>query len=83
MVDTGGRLAVCDRGHPDLPFIPTYWPRLRPHRFDVVIHFAESRLPADLEERKLVIRRAVGDIQTIVEQQKPAHTFWNPIVAID
>jgi hypothetical protein len=82
MVASGDRLVVCDRGHPDLAAFPTYWPRLRPHRFDVVIHFTDSRLPPDQDERNAVMRRAVGDIHTIVEQQKPAHAYWTPINAI-
>jgi phage tail-like protein len=82
MVASDDRLIVCDPGQETVAAFETYWPRLRPHRFDVVIQFTDSRLPPDEEERIAVMRRAVGDIHTIVEQQKPAHTHWTPINAI-
>ena len=51
--------------------------RLRPFQFDIVIHFAESRLPPDPAARTAERERAVGNILTIVDQQKPAHTLRN------
>jgi hypothetical protein len=83
MVATGGRLAVCDPGHPDLPQFATSLPRVRPHRFNVVVHFDVSRLPGTPAEQEAVMRRIVGDVAAIVDREKPAHTHWDPIVATE
>ncbi|SNS15124.1 phage tail protein domain-containing protein [Geodermatophilus saharensis] len=83
MVAAGGRLAVCDPGHPDLPQFATSPPRVRPHRFNVVVHFTVSRLPGTPAEQEAVMRRIVGDVAAIVDREKPAHTHWDPIVATE
>ncbi|MCX4821035.1 phage tail protein [Streptomyces sp. NBC_01142] len=75
MAADGGRLIVCDPGQPDVPGQQTFWSRVRPYQFDVVIHFTESRLPDEGPARTKARRQAVGDIRTIVEQNKPAHTL--------
>jgi hypothetical protein len=82
MIATGDRLVVCDPGQPEVFGLQPYWSRVRPHQFSVVIHFADSRLPADLGARQVVLAQAVGNIRTIIEDQKPAHTVWNLITAI-
>jgi phage tail-like protein len=82
MVAQDGRLIICDPGQPEVAGLVPVWSRLRPFRFDVVIHFVESRLPADAAERANVQRQVVGNIRTIVEEQKPAHTLWNLVTAI-
>jgi phage tail-like protein len=74
MVARAGRLIICDPGQPDVPGMPTSLSRALPFRFDVVVHFTESRLPKDPIERTTLRRRAVGNILTIVDEQKPAHT---------
>lgn len=81
MVADGSRLIICDPGQPEGPItrVPS---RLRPFQFDIVIHFAHSRLPSDAAERKNVLQRVVGNILTIVDQQKPAHTVRNLVTAI-
>ncbi len=78
----GGRLFVCDPGQPEVAGLIPVWSRLLPFRFDVVIHFVDSRLPTDPDERATVQRQVVGNIRGIVEQQKPAHTLWNLVTAI-
>jgi hypothetical protein len=82
MITAGEQLVVCDPGQPEVFGLQPYWPRVRPYQFDVVIHFADSRLPADPAARQLVLAQAVGNIRTIIEDQKPAHTVWNLITAI-
>jgi phage tail-like protein len=80
MVADGERLIICDPGQPEVPgVVPPVWPRLLPFRFDVVVHFAEGRLPADPDERATVKRQVIGNIRSIVEQQRPAHTVWDPV----
>jgi hypothetical protein len=56
--------------------------RLRPFQFDVVIHFAESRLPTAPDARTAERQRAAGNILTIVDEQKPVHTLWNLVTQI-
>jgi phage tail-like protein len=80
LVSTGNRLVACDPGQPPaLPDLQPFWSRLRPFQFNVVIHFTDSRLPTDPALRTRERRRAVGNIRTIVDQQKPAHTHWDQI----
>lgn len=76
MAADGERLIICDPGLPTerVSGLQSSSSRVRPFQFDVVIHFAESRLPPDPH---LARKQAVGNIQTIIEQQKPAHTLWN------
>ncbi|SDW52634.1 Phage tail protein (Tail_P2_I) [Amycolatopsis xylanica] len=86
MVADGDRLVVCDPGQPAGGW-PAVDPRLllsrvRPFQFDVVIHFAQPRLPPDQDARRLVLNRAVVTIRTIVDRQKPAHTVWNLVTSI-
>ncbi|WP_051969779.1 phage tail protein [Kitasatospora azatica] len=82
MATDGHRLLVCDPGQHEVPHLDTFWPRVRPYRFDAVIHFADPRLPSDPTERQLALNRAYGDIRTIVEQERPAHTLVNLITEI-
>jgi phage tail-like protein len=82
MIAAGAQLVVCDPGQPEVLGLQPYWSRVRPYQFDVVIHFADSRLPADPASRQLVLAQAVGNIRTIIEDQKPAHTVWDLITAI-
>lgn len=82
MVAASGRLIICDPGQPEVAGLVPVWSRLQPFRFDVVVHFVDSRLPSDGAERANVQRQVVGNIRTIVEQQKPAHTLWNLVTAI-
>ncbi|MEU4195409.1 phage tail protein [Kribbella sp. NPDC026611] len=72
----GDRLVVSDPGQPEVSGLEPYWGRVRPFEFDVSIHFTESRLPADPVVRKRVLDQAVGNISSIVTEQKPAHTLW-------
>lgn len=78
MVAAGRRLVICDPGHVLQPISA----RVRPFQFDVVIHFAEPNLPTDPAERSSALAKAVGDIGTIVDQQKPAHTLWTLVTRI-
>jgi phage tail-like protein len=82
MAASNGRLAICDPGQPEVAGLTPVWSRLLPYRFSVVVHFAEDRLPADPDARTTVQRQVVGNIRTIVDQQKPAHTLWNLVTAI-
>ena len=78
MAAAGPQLVVCDPGQPEVGGLQPYWSRVRPFQFDVVIHFADSQLPADQSQRPLVLAQAVGNIRTIIDDQKPAHTVWDP-----
>jgi phage tail-like protein len=78
----GDRLVVCDPGQPEVAGLVPVFSRLLPYRFDVVIHFATGRLPDDPDARATVQRQVVGNIRSIVEQQKPAHALWNLVTAI-
>jgi hypothetical protein len=83
MAARGGDLYICDPGQPEVTgLIPVWLPvmsRLMPFRFGVVIHFADSRLPADPDQRTKVQQQVVGNIRSIVDEQKPAHTVWDLI----
>ncbi|MEV0803187.1 phage tail protein [Kribbella sp. NPDC050281] len=76
MTAVGDRLVVSDPGQPETSGLEPFWGRVRPFEFDVSIHFTTSRLPDDPAERKRVLDQAVGNISSIVEEQKPAHTLW-------
>ncbi|MFG1817785.1 phage tail protein [Kribbella sp. NPDC049174] len=76
MVAVDDHLVVSDPGQPEVSGLEPYWGRVRPFEFDVSIHFTESRLPADPAARKRVLDQAVGNISSIVAEQKPAHTLW-------
>ena len=78
MTAAGNQLVVCDPGQPEAFGLQPYWSRVRPHQFSVVIHFTASRVPDDQDARHLVLSQALGNISTIVEAQKPAHTVWKP-----
>jgi phage tail-like protein len=82
MAAAGDRLVICDPGQPEVAGLQPFWSRVRPYQFNVVIHFADSRLPADPDARQLVLNQAVGNVRTIIEAEKPAHTLWNLITAI-
>lgn len=79
MVADGGRLVICDPGLPRLPGLPTYLSRLRPFHVDVVVHFVDGQLPDDPAERAAVQKQVIGNIQAIVDQERPAHVEWNRI----
>jgi phage tail-like protein len=78
MAAAGRRLVICDPGH----MLQPIWARVRPFQFDVVIHFADSNLPTDPVQRSSALAKAVGDIGTIVDLQKPAHTVWTLVTRI-
>jgi phage tail-like protein len=78
----GGRLVICDPGQPEVAGLIPVFSRLLPCRFDVVIHFVDTRLPADPDQRANVQRQVVGNIRAVVERQKPAHSLWNLVTAI-
>ena len=82
MVADGERLVICDPGQPEVAGLVPVWSRLQPFRFDVVIHFVDGRLPADPQQRATVQRQVVGNIRTVVEQERPAHTLWSLVTAI-
>ncbi len=82
MVAAGDRLVICDPGQPEVAGLLPFWSRVRPFQFDLVIHFAGSRLPPEPAKRKAVLDQAVGNIRTIIAEQKPAHTVWNLVTAI-
>jgi phage tail-like protein len=82
LATAGDRLLVCDPGQPEVAGLQPFWSRARPNMFDVVIHFTESRLPAAAADRQRVLNQAVGNIRSIVDAQRPAHTVWNLITAI-
>jgi hypothetical protein len=82
MVAAGDRLVVCDPGQREVSGLEPYWGRVRPFRFDVVVHFTDSRLPRDPRDRKQALDQAVGTISTIVTEQKPGHTVWTLTTSI-
>ena len=82
MVAAGEGLVVCDPGQREVPGLEPYWGRVRPFQFDVVVHFTDSRLPADPQDRKRALDQAVGTISTIVTEQKPGHTVWTLTTSI-
>jgi phage tail-like protein len=82
MAAAGEQLVICDPGQPEVAGMAVYTSRVQPFQFDVVIHFADSRLPPADPERKLTLSQAVGNISSIIEDQKPAHTKWNLITSI-
>ncbi len=77
MIAQADRLVIADPGQPG-----SSRARLNPFEFDVVIHFTDSRLDPDPGVRRSQLNRAVGNIRTIVDQQKPAHTVWNLVTEI-
>jgi len=82
MVADGGRLVICDPGQPESPSVTPIWPRLRPFRFDVVVHFRLDGLPEEQGERSRVETQALATIESVIEDNRPAHTEWAPITAI-
>ncbi len=82
MVADGDRLVICDPGQPESPSVTPIWPRLRPFRFDVVVHFRLDGLPEDQGERTRVETQALATIESVVEDNRPAHTEWAPITAV-
>jgi phage tail-like protein len=82
MAAAGDQLVICDPGQPEVAGMQVYTSRVQPFQFDVVIHFADSRLPPADPARKLTLSQAVGNISSIIEDQKPAHTKWNLITSI-
>jgi hypothetical protein len=82
MCASGDRLVICDPGQPEVPGLVPVLSRVLPYRFDIVIHFTDSRLPSDPDARSLMQRKVVGNIRSIVDQQRPAHALWNLVTAI-
>jgi phage tail-like protein len=78
MVALGDQLVVCDPGHP----LQSFRTRVRPFQFDVVVHFMTSRLPADPDVRKRVTVQAIGNVRTIIDEQRPAHTICNLVTRV-
>ncbi|WP_410791019.1 phage tail protein [Kribbella sp. C-35] len=81
MVAADDRLVICDPGQPEAPGVTPIWPRLRPYRFDVVVHFLESGLPIDQEERAATESQVLAIVSSVVEDNRPAHTEWGRITA--
>jgi phage tail-like protein len=82
MIADGERLVICDPGQPEVAGVVPVWPRLQPHRFDIVIHFLDGGLPADPQERPLAQNQVVAQVRDIVEDNRPAHTQWGLITAV-
>ncbi|WP_406335894.1 hypothetical protein [Streptomyces sp. NBC_00203] len=82
MVADGDRLVICDPGQPESPGITPIWPRLRPFRFDVVVHFLDSGLPDDQSARERTENQVIATIRSVVEDNRPAHTEWGRITAV-
>ena len=82
MVAAGDRLVVCDPGQREVAGLEPYWGRVRPFQFDVVVHFTDSRLSRDPQDRKRALDQAVGTISSIVTEQKPGHTVWTLTTSI-
>jgi phage tail-like protein len=82
MVATEDRLVVCDPGLPTVAGGTPSLSRVQPFRFDVVIHFADGRLPPGQDDRRRVLRQAYGAIKAIIEEEKPAHTLANLVTEI-
>jgi phage tail-like protein len=79
MVSDGERLVLCDPGQPEVPGLLPVMSRLQPFHLDVVVHFVDGLLPSDPQQRATMQRQVMGNIQTIVEQQRPAHIQWSLI----
>ncbi|MEU7872999.1 phage tail protein [Dactylosporangium sp. NPDC049140] len=82
MCALGDRLVIADPGQPEVTGLVSVLSRVLPYRFDVVVHFTDSRLPTDPAARGVMQRQVVGNIRSIVEQQKPAHALWNLVTEI-
>jgi hypothetical protein len=82
MIADGARLVICDPGQPEVAGVVPVWPRLRPHRFDVVVHFADGGLPTDPQERSQAQNQVIAQVRDIVEDNRPAHTQWGLITAV-
>jgi len=82
MIADGTRLVICDPGQPEVAGVVPVWPRLRPHRFDVVVHFVDGGLPTDPQERSQAQNQVVAQVRDIVEDNRPAHTQWGLITAV-
>jgi phage tail-like protein len=79
MAARAGRLVICDPGQPQYLGQGQRWARVLPHRFEIVVHFTASRLPAENPQREQVLHRTVLNIEAMVDEQKPAHTHWTPV----
>ncbi|MET7900728.1 phage tail protein [Streptomyces sp. NPDC005355] len=78
----GGRLVICDPGFHEVANLQPFWSRVGPFRIAIVIHFSATHLPAGLEDRKNAMKQAAGNIRTVVEQHKPAHTIANLVTFV-
>ncbi|MFF0518310.1 phage tail protein [Actinomadura nitritigenes] len=78
----GDRLVVCDPGQPPGGGLAPYWSRVRPFRFNVVLHFAADRVPADEDARRRALGNIVDNVSAIVDEERPAHTLWDLITSI-
>ncbi|MGW2724053.1 hypothetical protein [Streptomyces sp. NPDC001492] len=81
MIADGDRLIICDPGQPESAGVAPIWPRLRPFRFDVVVHFLEDGLPAG-SARERMENQVIATIRSVVEDNRPAHTEWGRITAV-
>jgi phage tail-like protein len=82
MVADGDRLVICDPGQPESAGITPIWPRLRPFRFDVVVHFLAAGLPDDQSAREQIENQVIATVRSVVEDNRPAHTEWGRITAV-
>ncbi|WP_333738007.1 phage tail protein [Streptomyces sp. IBSBF 2806] len=78
MTAAGGRMVICDPGQIETDGIGMDGHRSRINAFDinVVIHFSAGELLAALPdpvEQQRALSQALGTINSIVEQHKPAH----------
>ncbi|MCX5328342.1 hypothetical protein [Streptomyces sp. NBC_00140] len=82
MVADGDRLVICDPGQPESAGVTPIWPRLRPFRFDVVVHFLDGGLPDDQFARERMENQVIATVRSVVEDNRPAHTEWGRITAV-
>jgi hypothetical protein len=79
MVARAGRLVICDPGQPQYLGQGARWSRVLPHMFEIVVHFTKARLPPQDPRRSQVLSQTVLSIEGMVDEQKPAHTYWTPV----
>ncbi|MFI8234973.1 phage tail protein [Streptomyces sp. NPDC085900] len=75
MTVAGRRILICDPGQIETSGINLDGHRSRTHAFDinVVIHFTAGQLSDDPVQQQRELSQALGTINSIVEQNKPAH----------
>ena len=79
--DQHGILYIADRGENSDPgqsgALPRVW-RARPHEFGVAVHFSQQRITT-AQDRSQIMQT----ISQIVTLEKPAHTDWATVYAVD